>query len=56
MIGFLMQIVGNILCYWVPESPKYLFKKGKVEATVKVLKSIASANGEKPEVVTMQRV
>lgn len=55
-IGYLMQIVGTICCFWLPESPKYLFKKGKVEATVEVLRSMAKFNGADPDSVTIDRV
>mmetsp|Transcript_3881 Transcript_3881/g.4551 ORF Transcript_3881/g.4551 Transcript_3881/m.4551 type:complete len:126 (-) Transcript_3881:671-1048(-) len=55
-IGYCMQIVGTICCYFLPESPKYLFKKGSLEATVQVLKQMARTNGTDPELVTHDRV
>ena len=55
-IGYLMQIVGTVCCYWMPESPKYLFKKGKIEATVQVIKSMAKSNGANPDIITIEGV
>ena len=28
-IGYAMQIIGSILAFFIPESPKYLFKRGR---------------------------
>ena len=36
-IGYTMQIIGSIIAFFIPESPKYLFKKGLLEETSKVL-------------------
>ena len=30
-IGYAMQICGTVLAFFIPESPKYLFKKGEIK-------------------------
>ena len=27
-VGYIMQAIGTIMAFFIPESPKYLFKKG----------------------------
>ena len=55
-IGFGMQIIGNIAFFFVPESPKFLFKKGDIGRTASVLKRIAKINGADPSLVDFEHV
>ena len=56
LVGYIMQIIGTICVFFVPESPKYLFKKGLKEETAQVLNRIAKKNGADAEVITPERV
>ena len=47
-----MQIIGTLAAFFIPESPKYLFKKKMVEQTAKVLQIIATINGKDRELVS----
>ena len=47
-MGYVMQLVGTLLCYFLPESPKYLFKKGQSNETSMILRRIATRNGVDP--------
>ena len=48
--------MGSIAAFFIPESPKYLFKKGMIEETAQVLKKIAKVNGRDITLVSVQKV
>jgi hypothetical protein len=43
--GVLMNFITAILCFFIPESPKYLFGKEKFDECRKSLATVASRNG-----------
>ena len=45
LMGYAFQLASLILLIWVPESPRYLVKVGKLEEARKVFQIIASWNG-----------
>ena len=55
-VGYSMQICGTILIIFIPESPKYLFKKGMILEASTVLRKIARVNGANQDLVSFDRV
>lgn len=55
-VGYAMQICGTIIVFFLPESPKYLFKKGSLAKTSAVLSRIAKINSADPDLVSFERV
>ena len=55
-IGYLMQAVGTVMTFFVPESPKYLFKKGLTLQAAAVLQKIARMNGADTTLVSNEVV
>lgn len=46
-IAITLPTVGLIiLCYWIPDSPRWLLKHGKVQEALQVLKDAAKVNGK----------
>ena len=42
--GLFMQFVGTVAVFFIPESPKWLIKKGELDAAINVFKRIAKTN------------
>ena len=55
-IGYAMQICGTILIGFIPESPKYLFKKGMILEASQVLRKMARVNRADPGLVSFDKI
>ena len=45
LVGYLLQIAGLIMCYFLPESPHYLLSLNRVDETFEVFRRVAKFNG-----------
>ena len=43
-IGYVWQLISLVCLFWMPESPRYLIKSGKIEQARKALTQIAKTN------------
>ena len=45
LVGYVLQVLSAILCFFLPESPGFLLSLNRVEETLNVFKKIAKVNG-----------
>lgn len=52
MIGYIYSVIGALLCWWLPESPVFLFSLRRYEEAVQVFAKIAQVNKKEDYKVT----
>ena len=56
MLGYSFQIIGTITVYCIPESPKWLVKKGLIQEAQVVFERIARTNKVDTELVSLEKI
>ena len=56
LIGYIMQIIGTIAIFFVPESPKWLIKSRRFDEAQRVLHKVATMNKTDISLVSHERV
>ena len=45
LLGYVLQVLSAILCFFLPESPAFLLSLNRVEEALNIFKRIARVNG-----------